>query len=137
MHLAFPLPRSQMLAVFALFLSIFFGVGGQLLMKLAALRSTGVVGPLNTVAATALAFTIYSVGILFWMLALRRFSLGVAYAVTSLSHAGILWGSFYCFSENISTVRVAGVVFTFIGVLVVVLNSPKRGGSSLSTVGDR
>jgi multidrug transporter EmrE-like cation transporter len=94
-------------------------------MKLAALRSVGAPGQLSTVAAITLAIAVYSVGIVFWALALRRFSLGVAYSVTSLSHAGVLWGSFYWFGEHISGTRCAGAALTFIGVLVVVLTAPR------------
>jgi multidrug transporter EmrE-like cation transporter len=112
-------------AVIALLLSILFGVGGQLLMKLAAMRSTGVPGQLSTFATVTLAFAVYSFGIVFWALALRRFTLGAAYAVTSLSHAGILWGSFYWLGEHISAVRAMGAALTLAGVLLVVLARPR------------
>src|SRR4051795_3992737 len=109
----------------ALLLSIAFGVAGQLLMKLAALRS--IVGPLSlpSVSALALAFSIYSIGIVFWMVALRWLALSVAYPVTSLSYIGVLWGSCYWFSESISGLRVLGVTLIFIGVTLIVWNRPR------------
>ena len=101
--------------------SIAFGVAGQLLMKHAALRS--IVGlSLSSVSVLALAFAVYSLGIVFWMVALRWLPLSIAYPVTSLSYVGVLWGSWYWFSESISSLRVLGVTLIFIGVTLIVWN---------------
>jgi multidrug transporter EmrE-like cation transporter len=108
----------------ALLSSIAFGVAGQLLMKLAALRS--IVGvSLSSVSVLALALAIYSLGVVFWMVALRWLALSVAYPVTSMSYIGVLWGSWYWFSESVSALRVLGVTLIFIGVTLLVWNKPR------------
>jgi multidrug transporter EmrE-like cation transporter len=116
--------RSYNVAMVALLSSIAFGVAGQLLMKLAALRS--IVGvSLSSVSVLALALAIYSLGVVFWMVALRWLALSVAYPVTSLSYIGVLWGSWYWFSESVSALRVLGVTLIFIGVTLIVWNKPR------------
>jgi len=113
--------RRPKLAPTALLLSILLGACGQLLMKHAALLSG--IGPLTfaTVAMILMALAIYSMGIGCWILALRTLPLAVAYPVTSLSYIGIMWGSSYCFGERISALRMMGVAFIFLGVVLIVL----------------
>ena len=116
--------RTFQLSTTALLASVALGVVGQLLMKLAALRSIGAPISLSGIGVLILALAIYSLGILCWMVALRGLALGVAYPVTSLSYVGILWGSWYWFAESISALRVLGVTLIFAGVLLVVWSPP-------------
>lgn len=108
----------------ALILSITFGVAGQLLLKLAALRSVGDLFAFASLATMVLALAVYSAGILAWIVALRGLPLGIAYPVTSLSYVGILWGSWYWFGEQLSSARLLGVLLIFAGVVMVAL--PQR-----------
>jgi multidrug transporter EmrE-like cation transporter len=109
----------------ALFLSISLGVAGQLLLKWVAVHVIG--SPLDFRYACWLvgALLVYSMGVVNWIVALRRLRLSVAYPVTSLSYVGILWGSSYWFNEHISLWRMAGVVLIFVGVLCVVFGVPR------------
>ena len=102
--------------------SIGFGVAGQLLMKSAALNSAqslqGLVSP-----ATLLALSVYGLGVLNWIIALRSVNLGVAYSVSSLNYVGIFLGSYFLFEEAITAQRLIGVGLIFFGVLLIVFRA--------------
>jgi multidrug transporter EmrE-like cation transporter len=114
-------PRDWTRSSIALILSITFGVAGQLLLKLAALRSVGGLFAFASLTTMAVALAVYSAGILAWIVALRGLPLGIAYPVTSLSYVGILWGSWYWFGEDLSPARLLGVLLIFAGVVMVAL----------------
>lgn len=113
-------------AVIALLTSIVFGVCGQLLLKHAA----GL--PLQDLRPFLLALiggiTVYSLGVVSWMMALRRISLTVAYPLTSLNYVGILLGAQYWFGEQLSALRLAGVAMIFAGVMCVALGARGERG---------
>jgi multidrug transporter EmrE-like cation transporter len=116
------LSKSQpMRAYAALAASIVFSIAGQLLMKWAALHSTAPRAGWSAAATLALALFVYSIGVINWMMALRSVKLSVAYPLTSLNYVGIFLGSFYWFGEQISTLRMLGVLLIFAGVLLVVV----------------
>nr|WP_229548607.1 EamA family transporter [Nostoc sp. CHAB 5836] len=68
-----------------------------------------------------LSISVYCLGVVNWILALRSVKLSVAYPLTSLNYVGILFGSYYFFNEVITLTRIAGVITIFIGVLLVVI----------------
>lgn len=68
----------------------------------------------------SLAITVYCLGIVNWILALRSVKLSIAYPLTSLNYVGILFGSYYFFNEVITSTRIVGVITIFLGVLLVV-----------------
>ena len=68
-----------------------------------------------------LAVSVYCLGIVNWILALRSVKLSIAYPLTSLNYVGILFGSYYFFNEVITLTRIAGVITIFLGVLLVVI----------------
>lgn len=108
-------------ATIALLISIVFGVCGQLLLKHAA----GL--PVHDLSALLLALgvgiAVYSLGVVSWMIALRRISLTVAYPLTSLNYVGILLGAQYWFGEQLSATRLTGVAMIFAGVMCVALGA--------------
>lgn len=77
--------------------------------------------------ALGFGIAVYSLGVVSWMIALRRISLTVAYPLTSLNYVGILLGAQYWFGEQLSAARVTGVAMIFAGVLCVALGA--RGQS--------
>ncbi len=112
--------RQKAISYTTLFVSIGFGIVGQLLMKHTMSSST--VG-LNWsfIQQLVLALTVYSLGIVNWILALRVVKLSIAYPLTSLNYIGILFGSYYLFGEKITLIRIVGVILIFLGVLLVAL----------------
>ena len=111
----------------ALYLSIGFGVAGQLLMKWAALGTVGSASAWTNLPNLIVALGVYSLGVLNWIFALRGVRLSVAYSLSSLNYVGILFGSYYWFGEQIGGMRIVGVLLIFTGVVLVVLRAPRRG----------
>jgi multidrug transporter EmrE-like cation transporter len=68
-----------------------------------------------------LSLTIYSLGVVNWILTLKTIKLSIAYPLTSLNYVGILLGSYYFFNEEITVTRIIGVTLVFFGVLLVAL----------------
>jgi len=119
-----PLTRPLRLAFAALTLSVLFSIGGQLLMKWAAIRTLGVAPDWTLLAPLMLALFVYSLGVVNWMIAVRELPLSIAYPITSLNYVGILAGSHYWFGETITPLRAVGVALVFCGVLMVALRAP-------------
>ncbi len=94
-------------------------------MKGVALQTIGDAAIWSALLQLFAALFVYSVGVLCWIFSLRNIRLSVAYSLSSLNYVGILLGSYYLFGEHISVARMAGVIFIFIGVILVVLK-PSR-----------
>ncbi|MBN3927257.1 EamA family transporter [Nostoc sp. NMS4] len=103
-----------------LFVSIVFSICGQLLMKNTMSHTDEGVFTWDFIQKLTLAITVYCLGIVNWILALRSVKLSIAYPLTSLNYVGILFGSYYFFNEVITLTRIAGVITIFLGVLLVV-----------------
>jgi len=104
-----------------LFISILFSISGQLLMKYTMSHPNEGLLTWEFLQKLALAITVYCLGIVNWILALRTVKLSIAYPLTSLNYVGILFGSYYFFNEEITLTRIAGVITIFLGVLLVVI----------------
>lgn len=111
------------------FVSIGFNVLGQVLLK------TGVnkIGVLSANFASILkAFTTplvlgglfaYFIGSIFWILALSHKDLSYAYPMLSLGYLIIVLISWFILDEQISLIRIAGVIFISIGLFLVFKSS--------------
>ncbi|MGI8499977.1 MAG: EamA family transporter [Hassallia sp.] len=113
--------RLKLISYLTLFLSIAFGIVGQLLMKHTMSNKTEQLFTWAFIQQLVLALSVYSLGIVNWIFALRTVKLSIAYPLTSLNYVGILLGSYYFFDEKITLIRVVGVVLIFLGVLLVAL----------------
>ncbi|MGI2901888.1 SMR family transporter [Tolypothrix sp. VBCCA 56010] len=113
--------RLKLISYLTLFLSIAFGIVGQLLMKHTMSNKTEQLFTWTFIQQLVLALSVYSLGIVNWIFALRTVKLSIAYPLTSLNYVGILLGSYYFFDEKITLIRVVGVVLIFLGVLLVAL----------------
>jgi multidrug transporter EmrE-like cation transporter len=118
-------PRQKILSYSTLFISIGFGIVGQLLMK-HTMSSSTIGFNWSFIQQLILALTVYSLGIVNWIFALRIVKLSIAYPLTSLNYVGILFGSYYFFDEKITPIRIMGVALIFLGVLLVALPIQKR-----------
>ncbi|MBE8969738.1 EamA family transporter [Nostocales cyanobacterium LEGE 12452] len=114
-------PNFKIIPYIILFVSILLSICGQLLMKNAMLYTSEGVFTWDFIQKLTLAITVYCLGIVNWILALRSVKLSIAYPLTSLNYVGILFGSYYFFNEVITLTRVVGVVTIFLGVLLVVI----------------
>jgi multidrug transporter EmrE-like cation transporter len=113
--------RLKLISYLTLFLSIAFGIVGQLLMKHTMSNKSEGLFTWTFIQQLVLALSVYSLGIVNWIFALRTVKLSIAYPLSSLNYVGILLGSYYFFDEKITLIRVVGVVLIFLGVLLVAL----------------
>ncbi|MEH1897120.1 MAG: EamA family transporter [Nostoc sp.] len=111
----------KIIPYFILFVSILFSISGQLLMKNTMSHAEEGLFTWEFIQKLVLAVSVYCLGVVNWILALRSVKLSVAYPLTSLNYVGILFGSYYFFDEVITLTRIAGVITIFMGVLLVVL----------------
>jgi multidrug transporter EmrE-like cation transporter len=105
----------------ALLASILLGIAGQLLMKFAMSTTTDYLFTRQWLIQLVLGLTIYSLGVVNWVLAVSYVKLSIAYPLTSLNYVGILLGSYYFFGEQISFTRSLGILLIFIGVMLVAI----------------
>jgi len=113
--------RLKVISYAALFTSIAFGIVGQLLMKFTMSSKADVFLTGYWFLQLGLALTVYTLGVVNWVVALRYVKLSIAYPLTSLNYVGILLGSYYFFNEQITVTRALGVVLIFGGVLLVAI----------------
>jgi multidrug transporter EmrE-like cation transporter len=113
-------------AYITLVISIAFGISGQLLMKYTMSFPSERLGTASFLGMLILSLTIYSLGVLNWIITLKNIKLSVAYPLTSLNYVGILLGSYYFFNEEINLTRILGVILVFSGVLLVALPIKNR-----------
>jgi len=113
--------RFQIIPYIILFVSILFSIAGQLLMKHTMSNTDEGLFTWAFIQQLVLSVSVYCLGIVNWILALRSVKLSIAYPLTSLNYVGILFGSYYFFSEVITLTRIAGVITIFLGVLLVVI----------------
>lgn len=104
-----------------LFVSILFSISGQLLMKHTMSNTNEGLFNWVFIQNLVLAISVYCLGVVNWILALRSVKLSIAYPLTSLNYVGILFGSYYFFNEEITLTRIAGVITIFFGILLVVI----------------
>lgn len=69
---------------------------------------------------------IYAVSVLYWLVGLSRVPLSYAYPFISLSYVVILGASFFVLGEQLSLLRVAGVVVICLGVFFVAFSNPSE-----------
>jgi multidrug transporter EmrE-like cation transporter len=115
------IPSLKITSYLILVISILFSISGQLLMKHTMSNTHDDLLSWEFLQQLALSVTVYCLGIVTWILALRTVKLSIAYPVTSLNYVGIFLGSHYFFNEVITVSRVVGVITIFVGVLLVVI----------------
>lgn len=61
----------------------------------------------------------YGISFLLWIKVLSKVELSYAYPMVSIGYVLIMFFSYFFFKENISMIRILGVVFIIIGVILV------------------
>lgn len=111
----------KILPYIILFVSILFSICGQLLMKHTMINTNEELFTWVFIQKLTLAVSVYCLGVVNWIFALRSVKLSIAYPLTSLNYVGILFGSYYFFNEVITVTRIAGVITIFLGVILVAI----------------
>jgi drug/metabolite transporter (DMT)-like permease len=119
----------MMSIILPILLSVLLGVVGQLLLKHGMtvmgqldIGASGIVAALWRIATSPYVvggLLIYVSGTFFWLLALNRVDLSYAYPFASLSYVLIFFASWLILHENISPLRVAGMLVICLGVFLV------------------
>jgi drug/metabolite transporter (DMT)-like permease len=119
----------MMSIILPILLSVLLGVVGQLLLKHGMtvmgqldIGASGIVAALWQIATSPYVvggLLIYVSGTFFWLLALNRVDLSYAYPFASLSYVLIFFASWLILHENISPLRVAGMLVICLGVFLV------------------
>ncbi len=113
------------MTVLLILISVLLGAGGQVLLKMGALRVAEVteVGPLLGRIVTSphilAGFGLYGVASVLWIVVLSRAPLSLAYPMLSLGYVVVLLASAYVFGEAIPAVRVAGIAAIILGLVLV------------------
>lgn len=109
--------------------SICAGVAGQLVLKQGMTRlgaqSVSAATIVDTLMKLALSpwviggLAIYVAGTFFWLMVLSRVEVSFAYPMTSMSYILIVASSWYFLGEQVSLLRILGVVTIMLGVLLI------------------
>jgi len=71
----------------------------------------------NLPILTGLSFYVFSVVV--WLMALSRVEVSFAYPMLSLGYIVTAVAGYFCFNENLSLTRVAGIVVIMLGVCLI------------------
>jgi drug/metabolite transporter (DMT)-like permease len=104
--------------------SLFFGVGGQLLLKFAVDEMRVHPDMWLSYFWLLCGLGVYAVGIGSWMLCLSYLDLSYAYPFTGLNYVMVLGASWLLFGEALSLQRITGVVVICLGIALI----PSRSG---------
>lgn len=114
-------------------LSIVSNVLGQLLMKYAADRinfdsSAGTVLIKHMLSSpfVIIGAGFYFLGMVAWLITLSKLELSFAYPFMAISYILVTFASFVLFKEPITTMKIAGILLIFIGVVVLGLSVGQR-----------
>jgi drug/metabolite transporter (DMT)-like permease len=66
-----------------------------------------------------LAYTLYGISAVFWLLALRQADLSFAYPFLSLTYIAVLFGGALLFHETVTFWRIGGFVVVIAGLLII------------------
>ncbi|MFD3156583.1 SMR family transporter [Haloimpatiens sp. FM7330] len=114
--------------IVTILISVFLGALGQVLVKVGApslnLNFHGInlfysiVGILKNLPVM-LGIVSYGTSFLLWIKVLSKVELSYAYPMVSLGYVIVMIFSYFLFKENISIMRVVGVLFIIIGVMLI------------------
>ncbi len=108
--------------------SVFLGAIGQVLVKYGAVNLqldfagkylvTSILSILKNLPVMC-GIVSYGVSFLLWIKVLSKVELSYAYPMVSIGYVLVMFFSYFLFKENISIMRIAGVICIIIGVVLV------------------
>ncbi len=109
----------------AIAISVACSVCGQLILKYGMMQMTPQQGlprlllKMATSPRLIVGLVVYSLGVVFWIIALSQLDLSFVYPFASLSYIGIIIGSYLLFREHISRERILGVAVIMLGLIII------------------
>lgn len=114
--------------IYLILVSVFLGAVGQVLVKYGAVNLQlnfavkalipSILGILKN-GPVMLGTISYALSFLIWIKVLSKVELSYAYPMVSIGYILTMFFSYFLFKENISLIRIAGVGFIIIGVILV------------------
>ena len=106
------------LSYIALAVGLVLAAGGQILVKIGAVRSGDVVMQFLD-PYTILGVVAYGVSAFFYIFAIRKIPMSVAYPTVALNYAVIAVAAHYLWGERIGAPQIGGIALIWIGVLML------------------
>lgn len=109
-------------------ISVFLGALGQILVKVGAVNLDLNFSPSHLVPSiisilknlpVMSGIISYGISFLLWIKVLSKVELSYAYPMVSLGYVLIMIFSYFLFKENITPLRIVGVLFIIVGVILV------------------
>lgn len=109
-------------------ISVFLGALGQILVKFGAVNLDLNFSPDHLVQSlisiiknvpVMSGIISYGISFLLWIKVLSKVELSYAYPMVSLGYVLIMIFSYFLFKENITPLRITGVIFIIVGVILV------------------
>lgn len=69
---------------------------------------------------------LYGASLGFWLACLSKLDLSFAYTAATVQYLLVYWGGWYLFGEALTPERILGLIFIFVGVVVISLDYRKR-----------
>ncbi|MBA5850439.1 EamA family transporter [Clostridium sp. cel8] len=114
--------------IYLILISVFLGALGQVLVKYGAVNLDinftlkyflpSVLNILKNIPVV-LGIVSYGLSFLIWIKVLSKVDLSYAYPMVSIGYIITMLFSYFLFKENISFIRIIGVVFIIIGVILI------------------
>ncbi|WML35068.1 EamA family transporter [Clostridium sp. OS1-26] len=114
--------------IWLILISVFLGAIGQVLVKYGAVNlelnfaASHIFSSILSILKNApvmLGIISYGLSFLLWIKVLSKVELSYAYPMVSIGYILIMFFSYFIFKENISLIRISGVIFIIIGVVLV------------------
>jgi multidrug transporter EmrE-like cation transporter len=102
----------------ALFLGIAVGTGGQILLKLGSTRTTNVAAQLFDLF-TLLGLCAYAGAAIFYIIAIKKLPISIAYPTVSLSYIVVAIVAHYAWGEALGVPQLAGIALIAGGILLL------------------
>ena len=116
-------PEAVLLPYYAaLFVAILMGVGGQLLFKAGADRSSDILRQFLD-PLTIIAFAVYAVSAMLYAASLRKLPLSVAFPSVALSYVAVAFASHLLWHEPLGWPRLSGIALIVTGVVLLNLRA--------------
>ena len=116
--------------------SVILGAAAQLLLKGATLMygevgDNSFVSLLPVIAWLGTGLVCYAASMIFWLFALSRYELSLAYPVLGLGYPLVFFGALFCpfFGEALAIPRVVGIGLILIGVTLVTRTATTESAS--------
>lgn len=116
--------------ILLLIIAAFFAAFGQLSLKKSAITSktSGVINYILSLFGNPFAWlsvVFYGISLLLYMIVLRKEELSIARSFSALSYILVITSSIFLFKESISLIKLSGIVFIAIGILLLGLSLGK------------